>query len=162
MKLLNERSEVQQIDKLTQHLGYNYMWIFDLTIKDYTLVPIQTVEEYQAPAFIVEIGGQQCDIPANWNILIYDQELSMVDVVELSEAAGRQFTAFTYGPNKSRPTPTTVYVVDYIMDHKIVTPSLTKNQMLCVPINTEEWFTVSPTDTYNKYLKGCTVGDLIN
>jgi hypothetical protein len=162
MMVLNEHSQASAIEKLTQQLGYDYMWIFDLSLKDYTLTPIITLEEFRTPTFVVDIEGSRLTIPANWNVLIYDQELSVVDVVELAEAAGRQFTAFVYGPAKSRPTPKVISVVDYFMDYQIVCPSLVKTQMLCVPINNDEWITVCPTDWYNKYLKGCTVGDLIN
>lgn len=138
-----------------------HMWVLDLTMMDFTLAPIVMLEETVCPSIQLRVNGFEFILPANWNILVYDQETAQLDVVELSEAAGREFTALVYGPKAGRPTPATISVTNYFVEYKNVGPSLNKHQMLCHPIGPQEWISVSPSDTYNKYLKDNIVGDLV-
>ena len=138
-----------------------HMWVLDLTMMDFTLAPIVMLEETVCPSIQLRVNGSEFILPANWNILVYDQETAQLDVVELSEAAGREFTALVYGPKAGRPTPATISVTNYFVEYKNVGPSLNKHQMLCHPIGPQEWISVSPSDTYNKYLKDNIVGDLV-
>jgi hypothetical protein len=139
----------------------DHMWVLDLNLMDFTMSPLLVLEEIVCPVIVVTIKGFEFPLPANWNILVYDTETSQLDVIELSEAAGREFTALIYGPHKGNFSPATVAVTNYFPEFRIVAPSLNKHQMLCHPIGPDEWVTVSPSDSYNKYLKDRIVGDLI-
>jgi hypothetical protein len=101
-------------------------------------------------------------LPASWSILVYDEETMAIDVVEVANATGRQFTALIYGPSKTRADSASISVTDYLPSHKNVNPGLNKNQMLCHPISMNEWICVSPSDQYSKYLRDLIVGDLIH
>lgn len=139
----------------------DHMWVLDLTMRDFTLAPLNMLEEVICPTIRLMINGFQFDLPASWNILVYDRDTAQLDVIELAECAGREFTALVYGPNKSAPTPGHVTVTNYFIERKNVGPMLTKQQMLCHPIGPTEWVSVGPSDPYNKYLKDIIVGDLI-
>jgi hypothetical protein len=138
-----------------------HLWVLDLNALDFMLAPLMMLEEVVCPSMTLMIRGFQFTLPANWNILVYDRDTAQLDVVQLAEAAGRQFTAFSYGPSKSYPTPEIITVTNYHVEYRNVGPSLNKHQMLCHPVGPEEWVCVSPSDTYNKYLKDIIVGDLI-
>lgn len=138
-----------------------HMWVLDLTIMDFTLAPLSMLEEVVCPSIQLCVDGYEFVLPANWNILVYDRDTTQLDVVEISETAGREFTALVYGPNKSRPEPATIIVSNYFIEYKNVGPSLNKHQMLCHPINNDRWVSVSPSDGFNKYLKDAFVGDLL-
>lgn len=138
-----------------------HMWVLDLNQLDFMLAPLLMLEEVVCPSIRLMVKGFEFVLPANWNILVYDRETAQMDVVELADAAGRQFTAFTYGPTKTQPSPEIITVTNYYIEYKNVGPSLNKHQMLCHPIGPEEWVCVSPSDTYNKYLKDIIVGDLL-
>lgn len=138
-----------------------YFWVLDLSIMDFTLAPLTTLEQVVCPSLQIQIMGFEFIVPANWNILVYDRETCQLDTVELAEAAGREFTSLVYGPTQSRIAPGIITVTNYHMEYCNVGPTLNKHQMLCHPIGPDIWVNVAPSDTYNKYLKDQSVGDII-
>ena len=161
MLIFNEHSTPVIIHSIQSPNIPEYMWVFDMAERDFMLSPIQMVEESFSPSMQVSVRGFDFVVPASWNILVYDRDTAQVDVIEIAEAAGREFTAMIYGPNKSQPSPGVISITNYFIDRKNVNPSLNKHQMLCHPISTTEWVVVGPSDGFNKYLKDLSVGDLI-
>lgn len=139
----------------------DHMWVLDLNILDFKLAPLTILEEVVCPSLQIQINGFEFILPASWNILVYDRDTSQLDVVELAATAGKEFTALVYGPKRTSPLPAIISVTNYYLEQKNVGPFLNKYQMLCHPIGPGEWVCVSPSDTYNKYLKDCVVGDII-
>lgn len=139
----------------------DHLWVLDLSIMDFTLAPLLILEETVCPSLQVRINGFDFVLPASWNILVYDKDTSQLDVIEIAESAGKEFTSLVYGPKKSAIMPGVISIINYYPEFKNVGPSLNKHQMLCHPIGPGEWVCVSPSDTYNKYLKDCIVGDII-
>jgi hypothetical protein len=138
-----------------------YFWVLDLNILDYKLTPLMVMEEVVAPTLEIMIGGFRFCLPSNWNILVVDEDSMVLDVIELSEVAGREFRALVYGPNMPTATSEIITVTDFHPSFTNVGPALNKHQMLCHPIRPGAWINVSPSDTYNKYLKDKVVGDII-
>lgn len=139
----------------------DHFWVLDLNMMDFTLAPLLVLEEIIAPTIEMVIMGFAFPVPANWNILVVDEETSQLDVVEVAEVAGREFRAFVYGPNRPRHEMATISVSNYYPNHLTVSPSLYKYQMLCHPIAEDRWVNVAPADTYNKYLKDKIAGDIV-
>jgi len=162
MLIFDSNSKPIILDSIHTPTLTDHFWVLDLSLMDFTLAPLISLEEVVCPTLLVRIRGFDFALPANWNILVFDSETSQLDVVELSEVCGREFTALCYGPQKNRHTPAIVSVADYYVEHKNIGPLLSKQQMLCHPIGPDEWINVSPSDTYNKYLKDRSVGDLIS
>lgn len=163
MLIFDDNNRTIILDDIYTPTPTDYMWVLDLQIMDYTLAPLLVLEEIVCPSIQVRIRGYEFYLPANWNILVYSQETSELDVVEVSEVAGREFTAFVYdisNPNIVRYEPGLITVVNYVSDFVNVGPSLSKHQMLCHPISPTEWVNVTPSDTYNKYLKDAVVGNI--
>jgi hypothetical protein len=161
MLILDEHDEPIIIESIHGPTPTEYFWVLDLNQEDFTLAPLVMLEEIICPTMQIQINGFTFNVPAGWNVLVYDSDTTQLDVVELSETAGREFTALVYGPNKSYPTPGKIIVTNYFVEHKNVSPSLNKHQMLCHPISSDEWINLSPSDSFNKYLKNKTVGDLV-
>lgn len=161
MLIFDGNSQPVILDTIYGPTVTEHMWVLDLTMLDFTLAPLVMLEEVVCPSIQIMVQGFQFTLPANWNILVYDRETAQLDVVEVAEVAGREFTAMVYGPQKSAPTPAIVTATNYFVEHKNVGPSLNKHQMLCHPIGPDEWVSVSPSDCYNKYLKNISVGNLI-
>lgn len=138
-----------------------YMWVLDFNLMDFTLSPLLVLEEIIAPTLLIEVEGFRFHVPASWNILIYDRETSQLDVIEIAKASGNEFTALVYGPKRGTILPGPITILDYLFEYTNVAPSLHKHQMLCHPIGPNEWVSISPSDSYNKYLRGANVGDLI-
>lgn len=160
MLIFDEKEQPIIIDNIHTPTPTTHMWILDLDIMDFTLTELKVLEEIQCPTIRVQIKNFMFDLPANWNILVFDDETMQLDVVEISEAVGRNFTAFIHGPNLSTAYGEKIVAVDYLPTAINIAPSLNKHQMLCHPIAPSAWINVSPSDTYNKYLKNCVIGNL--
>jgi hypothetical protein len=139
----------------------DHFWVLDLNLLDYKLTELKILEEIIAPTVILSIEGFDFPLPANWNILVVDDESMILDVVELSEVAGREFRALVYGPTMPMAKTAMITVKNYFPSYPNVGPQLNKHQMLCHPISPDSWINISSSDTYNKYLKDKVVGDLL-
>ncbi len=136
-------------------------WVLDLQMMDFTLAQLLVLEEIVGPTIELNINGFNFCLPSSWNILVIDQETNQLDIVQLKKVAGKDFFAFTYGPNKSRHDWVHISVSNYYPNKHNVGPSLFKHQMLCHPIDAETWINVAPSDGYNKYLKNKVAGDIL-
>jgi len=161
MIIFDETNHPIILDNINGPTISEYLWALDLTIMDYTLIPLYMLEETTCPSMQLCVNGFDFILPAYWNILVYDQDTAQLDVVELAETAGREFTALVYGPKARRPSPVKIQVTNYFVEYRNVGPFLHKHQLLCHPINSTEWVSVGPSDCYNKYLKDSIVGDII-
>lgn len=161
MLIFDDNNAPILIDSIHTPLTTSHMWVLDLNILDFTLAPILAIEEISWPSIQIVIRGFEFILPATWNILVCDHETSQLDVVELKDVAGKEFTALVHGPRKATPISSSITVTNYYSEHKNIAPSLNKHQMLCHPIGPDEWINVASSDVYNKYLKDLIVGDLI-
>ena len=162
MLIFDNTSQPIIIDSIYAPIVSDHFWVLDLSMRDFALTPLNVLEETVCPTVVLRVDGFDFPVPASWNILVYDTETTQLDVVELAEAAGREFTALLFGPNMSSQRPGHVTVVDYQMEYKNVNPSLNKHQMLCHPVGPNTWINIAPTDIYTKYLKDICVGDLLH
>lgn len=161
MLVFDGQSRPMIIDSIHTPTAVEHAWVLDLNLMDFTLTEVTILEETVAPSMEIEVGGFRFVLPVSWNILVYDRDTSQVDVIKIAETAGREFTAFVYGPTSAKPIPRIITATNYFSGMVNVAPALNKHQMLCHPIGPNEWVVVSGSDGYNKYLKNCVVGDLI-
>ncbi|MGI0076379.1 MAG: hypothetical protein ACREAU_03120 [Nitrosopumilaceae archaeon] len=139
----------------------DFFWILDLNLKDFKLAPLLVFEEIICPSIEVQVLGFKFPLPANWYILIFDEETLQLDTIPISKLTDGGFTALVYGPALPNIAAGKIIAVDYFSNFRNVGPSLNKFQMLCHPISQKTWVCVSPGDAYNKYLKDCVIGDLL-
>lgn len=161
MLIFDDETKAHYISSINGPIVAEHFWVLDLNLLDFKLTPLLVMEEIIAPTIELMIEGFAFPLPANWNILVVDDESMVLDVVELAEVAGREFKAFVYGPKMNMAKTITISVIDYTLSAVNVGPMLNKHQMLCHPISPDSFVAVSPSDTYNKYLKDKVVGDLI-
>ena len=161
MIVLDNNSDALILESIHTPTIADHIWVLDFNIMDYTLAPLLVLEELECPAVEVRIRGFQFLLPANWNMLVVDDDTYQLDVVEIGDLAGKEFTALVYGPNMSNGELAVVTVTDYIPFAKLVGPFLSKHQMLCHPISPDTWVSVAPSDSYNKYLKELVMCDII-
>lgn len=160
MLIFDTNNDVLILENIYTPIISDHYWVLDLNMLDFTLAPLLVLEEVVAPSIEIMVRGFRFHLPASWNLLIVDQETLQLDIVEISELAGKQFNAFVYGPKKPSFELAPVTVTDYFLNRKNVGPSINKHQMMCHPISADSWIVVSPSDTYNKYLKDKVAGDL--
>ena len=161
MLVLDEKNKTYILNNINTVNPINNFWVLDLDIMDFTLAPLPFLEQIEGKAIQISIMGFAFTLPSNWNILIVNEENHSLDVVEISDVAGKEFKAVVNGVNISHPITKSIVVRDLFNYHIDVGPSLNKNQLLCHPISPDHWVCVTPYDPYNKYLKYVTLGDII-
>ncbi len=161
MLIINENNIAINIDNIYNAFPYEYFYILDLNILDYTLTPFLMLEEINSPALELKINNFRFKLPSFWNIIVVDSENMVMDVVQVSDLAGKEFNAFGYGFNEHMPFLPVITIDNYIPEYITVAPSLLKNQVLCHPITPSTWVHITPNDVYLSYLKDITCGDII-
>lgn len=148
------------LDDLYAPIVNSHLWVLDLEQDDFVLAPLKVLQEIVCPSIQLEVDGLKFMLPANWYVLIYDEETTMMDVVLVSELAGRPFKLFRYGFKDILVGSESYKTVDYHPRYPNIVPQLTKKQMLCHPINDKQWICVASTDAFCKKLKDMSIGDI--
>lgn len=161
MIISDENSYPVVIDSVETPLSTEYFWVLDLVNRDFMLTPLMMNEELHTPTFELLTNDYIIEVPTNWNILLYSEETSQLDIAEVSELTRGTFTALGYQHKKDRVVPAAIKVVNYNPYAKVHTPSLHKTHMLCHALGPDAWLCLSPSDNYNKYLKNAMIGDIL-
>ncbi len=161
MLVFDKDSNAILLDSIYTPTPTEYFWVLDFNIMDYTLTEFVGLEEMIVPALEVMINDFKFVLPSMWNMLVVDDDTYQLDVTPIGDLSGKEFTAMVYGPNLCNGELAVVTVTDFSPSFKIIGPALNKHQMLCHPISPDRWINVAPSDSYNKYLKNCTMGELI-
>lgn len=162
MFITNEENKTFEIKSIDEPINADYFWILDLQEQDWLLSKLVMLEEFYTPTLTLNIKGNLIELPAEWNILVYSNETSDVDMVQVSDLTKSEFTVFLYDFRSSKVVEQSCKVVAYSPSKVVRTPSFNKSNMLCHPIADRYWIMVAPTDTYNKYLKdSVTVGNFL-
>ena len=161
MVILDENSEPILLDNIDIPFPVSHFWALDLTLMDFTLKELLLSEELTTQTLGLVINDYYLEAPADWNMLIYSMETSELDIVTLSDLTKHSFSAVVFNHKTDRLVENRVRVVKYDMNAIVHVPSLVKNSMLCHPLGYDMWACIAPTDSYNKYIKGKVIGDLM-
>lgn len=161
MLIFDDNNNTVILDNIHTPTDAENLWVLDFSIMDFTITPLLVLEELISPALELTINGFKFVVPAGWNILVMDVETSQLDIIEISEVVGKEFNALIHGANKRMIESAPILATDYMSNYTHVGPSLNKHQMLCYPIDENSWINISPSDSYNKYLKNKVAGDII-
>lgn len=162
MMIFDESNRPIIIENINGPVVSDFFWVLDFELNkevDFTLAPLQFIEETQCPSVKIMIEGFAFFVPAHWNILVVDEDTTELDAIQIERVTGRNFSAVVGGPITSRLRMSEISVVDYSPDYKNVGPWLKKHHMLCHPIGPDSWINIAPSDSY-KYIKDYTLGDL--
>jgi hypothetical protein len=162
MVILDEHNDPILLDNIDIPFPVSHFWALDLEMMDFTLKELILSEDITVEATLsVIINNFFIEAPADWNILVYSPETSDLDIIEFSDLTKHSFSAFAYNHRQEKLVENTIRVVEYKQHMNIQTPSLIKNTMLCHPLGYDMWVCIAPTDSYNKYIKGKVIGDLL-
>lgn len=156
------------IDNLTGPVVPKYYWIFSGQMLDFTLAPIEYLEETTGPTITVEINGLQFETPAHWNVLITDDDTWQLDTIPLSSCSNQKTLAYIMSPSDYTLRTSEVKVVDYCENKALVHPLLAKGTALCHPVGqanhhgkkVDVTAIITPHDLY-KFVGNKAVGDII-
>lgn len=159
MLIFDETQRTIILSDIHTPLTSDYIYVLDLEMKDFKLVPLLVLEEIVAPAAELLIDGFKFTVPTLWSILIGDDETSIIDIIPVKDLLGKNFKAFVYGHKSMRPVLKDIEITNFFNIHTVVAPSLNRQQMLCHPISANTWINISPSDSYAKNLKEVLIGD---
>lgn len=161
MIILDEHAQPIILDNIDIPFPIDHFWALDLEMMDFTLKKLELSEELTTKTLTAVINGYTVEAPADWNLLVYSPETSELDIVEFSDLTKHSYDAFVYNHKTQKLVENSMRMVDYNQLTNVQTPSLIKNTMLCHALGDEMWICIAPTDSYNKYIKGKVIGDLL-
>ena len=161
MLYFNSKNNIVAVDTIYTPIVDNFLWVLDLEQNDFTLSPVTMLLELTTPTFDLIIDGLTIVLPTSWFIVIYDDEIGIMDVVQISDLMGRNFKLFTYGFSELMVTGSSYILNKYTPKNVSIMPNLNKKQLLCHPINNEQWICIGPTEAFAKKLKDMYVGEII-
>ncbi len=161
MVISDEYSRPILIDSIDTPIATEHFWVLDLVNRDFMLADLVMLEEITTPVIAFNVDGYVIEAPADWNILIYSEETSQLDIIEVSELSRGNFSAFLMDHKLNRVSRNTINVVDYNSYGTVHVPTMNKNFMLCHTAGPQHWVCIAPTDNYIKLLKDCAVGDIL-
>lgn len=138
-----------------------HFWVLDLQQLDFMLSPLEILEETTCPSLQLHIAGHEFYLPADWNVLVVDEDTSQLDIVSVEDIAGSRFSLFVYDNVRSSGSGLPAKITNYHSDLHNVSPSLNRHHMVCCPIADNKWICAAPNDGYTKYLKNLVMGDIL-
>ena len=102
---------------------------------DYFFIPLIFLESFNAPAVILDIGGQQIEMPMDWSIMVGEKELGICEMVPLTSLNDRGFEAFVHNPFSGYTHEfKEVKIVNVFQEVKWYFPKLKNGHVLTMPI----------------------------
>lgn len=103
---------------------------------DYFFIPLIFLESFNSPALVLRIGDNVIKMPADWHVLIGEEDIGDLEVIPLTSINDRGFSAYTFNPLTSyRPEFYPIEIVDIYQDVKWYFPKLRPGQLLSVPLS---------------------------
>tara|TARA_B100001173_G_C15856485_1_gene491079 strand:+ start:84 stop:584 length:501 start_codon:yes stop_codon:yes gene_type:complete len=102
---------------------------------DYFFIPLIFLESFNAPAVILDIGGQQIEMPMDWSILVGEKELGICEMLPLTSLNDRGFEAFVHNPFSGYTHEfKEVKIVNVFQEVKWYFPKLKNGHVLTMPV----------------------------
>ncbi len=103
---------------------------------DYFYIPLIFLESFNAPAVILDIGGQQIEMPMDWSIMIGEKELGICEMIPLTSLNDRGFECFASNPFSGYIHQfIEVKIVNVFQEVKWYFPKLKNGHILTMPLN---------------------------
>lgn len=135
LTLENQAYEMNEIPDEVEDLRFSILDNSDPKNPDYYFIPLIFLESFNAPALVLNIGGNIIKMPADWQVLIGEAELGDLEVLPLTSINDRGFSVYTVNPLSSyKPEFHPIEVVDVYQEVKWFFPKLKPGQLLSVPI----------------------------
>lgn len=104
---------------------------------DFFFVPLIFLESFNAPAMVLDIGGNEVTMPVDWSVAVGCSESGMdLEVLPLTSINDRGFETFLFNPLTSFKTDfAEIKIINFYTDVKWYFPKMKNGQLLSVPIS---------------------------
>jgi hypothetical protein len=135
LTLENIAYEINEIPEEIDDMRFAILDNSDPKNPDYFFIPLIFLESFNSPALVLRIGDHVVKMPADWQILIGEEDVGDLEVLPLTSINDRGFSAYTFNPLTSyRPEFMPVEIIDVYQDVKWYFPKLRPGQLLAVPL----------------------------
>lgn len=135
LTLENIAYEINEIPEEIDDMRFAILDNSDPKNPDYFFIPLIFLESFNSPALVLRIGDHIVKMPADWQILIGEEDVGDLEVLPLTSINDRGFSAYTFNPLTSyRPEFMPVEIIDVYQDVKWYFPKLRPGQLLAVPL----------------------------
>lgn len=125
----------QEVETVDQCMRYCVLDCSDKTYIDYYFVPLVFLESFYAPAIVLEIAGNQVQMPLDWSVMVCDEHYNDVEIMPLTELNDRGFKTPLYNPLKNMvPETVDIEIVNVYASVKWFMPKLKHGHILPVPV----------------------------
>ena len=161
MILVNTYNEPTPINGLTDAKNIDGFLYYDLQRRDYFASPISAVVELQSSALTLAINNNFLHLPVDWYTIVCDKMSGVIDTIQIHELTNTNFKLFAVGPIHHTVTELGYRVANFEQCKTFFYPMFTKQQMLCVAATPTKWILITPSDTYQKYVKHISPAELL-
>ena len=142
MNILTVENSIYNIDNIPDKIDDIRFCVLDCNDPqyiDYYFLPLVFLESFHSPAAVLKIGNYNLEIPLDWSVLVYDQDTSDVEVVEISRLNDRGFCAAVLNPlNDMTINAEEITIIDIYSDIKWFFPKLRNGCMLVIPLENKK------------------------
>jgi hypothetical protein len=142
MKILTNENQPYELDYVPDEIDDIRYGVLDYSDKhnvDYFFVPLVFLEEFNAPAAVLQVGEFETKIPLDWSLIIIDPQVGEPEIIPVTSLNDRGFHAFTLNPISSYlPRFREVEVTNVYQEVKWFFPKLKYGHILAVPLTDKE------------------------
>ena len=132
----NNTYNLNAVPTIVEDLQYCVLDCTNPKALDYFYIPLIFLESFNAPAVILDIGGQQIEMPMDWSILVGEKELGICEMVPLTSLNDRGFEVLTINPLTHKMIQAQeVKIVNVFQEVKWYFPKLKHGHIIAVPLN---------------------------
>jgi hypothetical protein len=104
---------------------------------DFYFMPLIFLESFNSPAIVLNIGGNEIQMPLDWCMVVGDKECGLdPEVLPLTSINERGFDALLFNPiGGFRAEYASIEIVNIYQDVKWYFPKMKNGQLLTVPIS---------------------------
>jgi len=140
MNILTVENNVYNLDSVPDQiddLRYCVLDVTDPEYYDYFWHPLVFLESFYSPAMVLNIGGNEIQMPMDWSIMIGEKEMGQCEMVPLTSLNDRGFEAFVYNPFSGYTHDfKEVKIVNVFQEVKWFFPKLKNGHVLTAPLTT--------------------------
>ena len=135
MNILTVENNVYNLDSVPDEiddLRYCVLDVNDPEYYDYFWHPLVFLESFYSPAIVLNIGGNEIQMPMDWSIAICDDEChTEVEIVPLTSLNNRGFRTPIFNPMDNKiPRIEEIYITNIYQEVKRLFPKL-KHEVKC-------------------------------
>ena len=140
LTLENTAYELNDIPDEIEDLRFAVLDNSDPRTPDYFYIPLIFLESFNSPAILLNIGGNEVQMPLDWCMVVGDKDCGLdPEVLPLTSLNERGFDAFVFNPIggfKCEYMP--IEIVNIYQDVRWYFPKMKNGQLLTVPLNDDE------------------------